>query len=167
MDDTLLSEQLRESERRNEELRSELASMRASQAQILAEFGALRGNYEALLDATRVITDDREALRLRVVELDASNKRLVDMLWGRRSERRTESPDQQHLNFGDDPVDLPSAEQQEIITAQTKADEAFDQELLRRLEARRNARREKRGRSEELPPHLERRERDIDLSQAE
>ena len=36
MDDTLLREQLRQSEKRNEELRSELASMRASQAQILA-----------------------------------------------------------------------------------------------------------------------------------
>jgi transposase len=167
MDDTLLREQLRQSEKRNEELCCELASLRASLDHVLKEFGALRGNYEALLDATRVITDDRETLRLRVVELEASNKRLVDMLWGRRSERRAESPDQQHLNFGDDPVDLPSAEQQEIITAQTKADEAFDQELLRRLEARRNARRDKRGRSEEFPPHLERRERVIDLSEEE
>jgi transposase len=164
MDDTLLREQLRQSEQRNEELCRELASLRASQDRVLKEFGALRDNYEALLDATRVITDDREALRLRVVELEASNKRLVDMLWGRRSERRAESPDQQHLNFGDDPVDLPSAEQQEIITAQTKADEGFDQELLRRLEARRNVRREKRGRSEEFPSHIERRERIIDLS---
>ena len=167
MDDTLLREQLRQSEKRNEELCRELASLRASLDHVLKEFGALRGNYEALLDATRVITDDREALRLRVVELEASNKRLVDMLWGRRSERRTDSPDQQHLDFGDDPVDLPSAEQQEIITAQTKADEACDQELLRRLETRRKARREKRGRSEEFPPHLERRERVIDLSEEE
>ena len=99
MDDTLLSEQLRQSEKRNEELCRDLSSLRASLDHVLKEFGALRGNYEALLDATRVITDDREALRLRVVELEASNKRLVDMLWGRRSERRAESPDQQHLGL--------------------------------------------------------------------
>ena len=167
MDSTLLLEQLQESERRNEALQSDLASMRASLDHVLKELGSLRGNYETLLDATQVVTDDRETLRLRVVELEATNKRLVDMLWGRRSERRTDSLDQQQLDFGDNPIDLPSAEQQEIITAQTKADEAFDLELLRRLEARNKARREKRGRSEEFPPHLERREQVIDLSEEE
>ena len=115
MNDALLLERLHASEKRNEELC-------ASLEQVVAECGAFRRDYEALVDATQVITDDRDALRQRMVELEASNKRLVDMLWGRRSERRTESPDQQHLNFGDDPVDLPSAEQQEIITAQTNAD---------------------------------------------
>ena len=163
----LLLKQLQENEKRNEALQSELASMRASLDHVLKELEALRGNYETLLDATQVVTDDRETLRLRVVELEATNKRLVDMLWGRRSERRTDSLDQQQLDFGDDPIDLPSVEQQEIITAQTKADEAFDLELLRRMEARNKARREKRGRSEEFPPHLERRERVIDLSEKE
>ena len=167
MNDALLLERLRESDRCNEELRSRLASMGASLEQVVAESGTLRRDYETLVDATQVITDDRDALRQRMVELEASNKRLVDMLWGRRSERRTESPDQQHLNFGDDPVDLPSAEQQEIITAQTNADEAFDQELLRRLESRRKARQEKKTRSEEFPPHLERRVRIIDLLEEE
>jgi len=156
MDDALLLEQLRESEKRNEELR-------ASQQRILEEFASFRSDYEALVDATRVITSDREALRQRVTELEAANNRLVDMLWGRRSERRSESPDQQHLNFGDEPVEPPSAEQQEIITAQAQADEALDLELLRRLEARRKARQEKPSRSEEFPPHLEHRERVIDL----
>jgi transposase len=156
MDDALLLEQLRESEQRNEELR-------ASQQRVLEEFASFRSDYEALVDATRIITSDREALRQRVAELEAANNRLVDMLWGRRSERRSESPDQQHLNFGDEPVEPPSAEQQEIITAQAKADEAMDLELLRRLEARRKARQEKQSRSEEFPPHLEHRERVIDL----
>jgi transposase len=156
MDDALLLEQLRESEQRNEELR-------ASQQRVLEEFASFRSDYEALVDATRIITSDREALRQRVAELEAANNRLVDMLWGRRSERRSESPDQQHLNFGDEPVEPPSAEQQEIITAQAKADEAMDLELLRRLEARRKARQQKQSRSEEFPPHLEHRERVIDL----
>lgn len=163
MDDTLLQERLHASEERNAALCRELASLRASQDRILEEFGALRRDYAALVDATRVITSERDALRQRVAELEAANNRLVDMLWGRRSERRNESPGQQHLKFGDEPVEPPSVEEQEILTAQTVADEASDRELLRRLEARRKARREKPSRNEEFPPHLEHRERVIDL----
>jgi len=190
MDDTLL-EQLRASEERNETLSrelasvraekevlrsenqslhaqqqaqgSELASLRASLDRVLTEFGALRRDYEALVDATRIITDERNTLRQRVAELEAANNRLVDMLWGRRSERRSESPDQQHLNFGDPPDPPPSAEEQEIITAQDQVDEARDRELLERLEARRKARREQAQGREEFPPTIERRERVLDL----
>jgi transposase len=163
MDETLLLERLHASEQRNEAFCQELASLRSSQEQVLQEFGAFRHDYEALAGATLVITSERDSLRQRVAELEASTNRLVDMLWGRRSERRSESPDQQHLKFGDDPVEPPSPEQQEIIAAQAKADEALDKELLRRLEQRRKARREKKKRREEFPPHLERRERVIDL----
>jgi transposase len=89
-------------------------------------------------------------------------------VWGRRSERRTESPGQQHLNFGEEPQQEPlTAEEQAVITAQTKADEAFDEELLRRLAARRKARRDKRRQSQEFPPQLERRVRTIDLPEEE
>jgi transposase len=163
MDDTLLRERLRESEQRNEALGHEVSSLRATLDHVLQEFAAFRRDHEALVDATRIIITERDALRQRVAELEAANNRLTDMLWGRRSERRSESPDQRHLNFGDEPVELPSAEQQEIITAQAQADEAMDRELLRRLESRRKARQEKSGRSEEFPPHIERRERTIDL----
>ncbi len=65
-----------------------------------------------------------------MAELEAANNRLTDMLWGRRSERRSESPDQQRLPFGDEPGPPPSAEEQEIITAQAQADEERDRELL-------------------------------------
>ncbi len=115
------------------------------------------------MDATRTITGERDLLRQRVAELEATNRRLVDMLWGRRSERRSESADQQHLNFGNEPVDPPSGQEQEIITAQAEVDEARDRELLKRLEARRKARREKQQSREEFPPNIERRERVIDL----
>ena len=183
MDDTLL-EQLRQSQERNETLSrelasrrgenqllraqqqaqgSELVSLRATLDRVLEEFGALRRDYEALVDATRIITEERNALRQRVAELEAANNRLVDMLWGRRSERRSESPDQQHLNFGDEPGPPPSAEEQEIITAQDQADEVRDRELLKRLEARRKARREQAQGREEFPPTIERRERVLDL----
>jgi transposase len=163
MDDTLLREQLRQSEQRNETLSRELASVRASLDGVLEQFRAFRRDYEALVDATRIITDERDSLRQRVAELEAANNRLVDMLWGRRSERRSESPDQRQLDFGDGLPELPSAEDQEIITAQTQADEARDRELLGRLEARRKARRKQSQGREELPPTIERRERVLDL----
>jgi len=166
MDDTLLTEQLRQSHERNEALQRDLASLRVSLEQVSQGQQTLGRDYETLVDATRVVSGERDALQQRVAELEAVNRRLVDMLWGRRSERRVESADQGRLNFGDEPLDPPSAQEQEIITAQTEADEARDQELLKRLEARRKARREKkekeRGR-EEFPPGMERRERVIDL----
>jgi len=158
MDDTLLREQLRQSEQRNEAFGRELAAMRA-------EFAALRRDYDSLVDATRIITEARDSLRQRVAELEAANNRLTDMLWGRRSERRSDSPDQRQLDFGDEPEPPPSAEEQEIITAQAEADEAHDRELLKRLEARRKARQEKQQQQgrEEFPPTIERRERVLDL----
>ena len=167
MDDTLLREQLHANEQRIEALIGELAAMRADYERLSKELPAVRGDYEALVDATRGLTEDRESLRRRVAELEAVNKRLTDMLWGRRSERRTESPDQLHLTFPNDSVESPSAQEQEIITAQAQADEALDQEALRRLHARRKARREKGNGKEAFPSHLERRERVIDLPEEE
>jgi transposase len=153
-----LRERLRESDQRNEALQGELVSLRA-------EFGSFRRDYEALAEAMRAITGERDLLQKRVAELEVVNKRLVDMLWGRRSERRSESSDQMQLAFAAEP---PGVEEQEIITAQAKADEATDLELLRRLEARRKARREKRQvRNEEFPPDIERRERTLDLFEDE
>jgi transposase len=163
MDDTLLREQLHQSEERNEARSREVASLRVTLNQVLDEFAAFRRDHEALVDATRIITAERDALRQRVAELEAANNRLTDMLWGRRSERRNESPDQRQLDFGDEAMEPPSAEDQQIITAQAQADEAMDLELLRRLEARRKARRERQQRREDFPPTIERRERVLDL----
>ena len=162
----------------NEALRRQLQALSAVQSPLDAErplsapgmstvpdeLAAMRHDYEALVNATQVLMRDRDSLQQRVAELEAANKRLVDMLWSRRSERRTESPDQRHLSFVEDPL---TPEQQAVISAQAAADEAFDQELLRRLAARRKARREKQRRSQEFPPHLERRVRTIDLTDEE
>ena len=164
---TRLQQRLRESEQRNEALQSEVASLRASLEQVLAEFAIFRREHEALTDATRVLVEERDSLRKRVAELEVSNKRLVDMLWGRRSERRGDSPDQMQLIFPGDSVEPSSAARQEIIAAQAKAEEARDMEQLRRLAARREARREKQARREEFPPHIERRERVLDLPEEE
>jgi transposase len=131
--------------------------------------GALDGSLTIEVDSTtQTLTEDREKLRQRLEELEAVNKRLVDMLWGRRTERRTESPDQQYLDFGDEPADPPTPEEQGVLTAEQETDEAADQELLRRLKAQRaarlKARLKKRGREETFPPHLEGRVRVIDFS---
>ena len=91
MDDTLL-EQLRQSKAHNETLSRELASLRATLDRVLEEFGALRRDYEALVGATRTITDERNTLRKRVAELEAANNRLTDMLWGRRSSAAASLP---------------------------------------------------------------------------
>ena len=169
MDDTLLAEQLRQSLQRNEALLQELAALRAVLDPIAQSQQALRRDYEALVEATRALSQERDALRQRVAELEAMNQRLVDMLWGRRSERRSDSPDQQRLDFGDVPAEPPSAAEQVVIAAQELADEEQDQELLKRLKARREARQAKQqeqGR-EDFPSTIERRERVIDLPQDE
>jgi len=169
MDETLLAEQLRQSLQRNEVLLEELASLRSALEPVLQSQQALRRDYEALVEATRALSQERDALKQRVAELEAMNRRLVDMLWGRRSERRSESPDQQHLDFGDGPAEPPSAEEQVVIAAQEQADEEQDQELLKRLKARREARRAKQQQQgrEDFPPNIERRERVIDLPEDE
>ena len=117
MDDTLLSEQLRQGQERIEAIQQEMASLRGQfqQAQETS-----RRDYEALADAARVVAGERDAFRQRVAELEAVNRRLVDMLWGRRSERRIESADQGHFEFGAEPGAAASVQEQEIITAQRK-----------------------------------------------
>jgi transposase len=157
-----------EAERGGQQTLSEQAASSPEAFRKLAdELAAVRHDYAALVDSSQVMMRQRDALQERVAELEAVNKRLVDMVWGRRSERRQDSPGQLPLEFSAEPLEPPSPEQQEVITAQTLADEAFDRELLRRLEARRKARREKRARSESFPPHLPRRVRIIDLPEDE
>jgi transposase len=164
MDETL-AERLGQSQQRNETLLQELASLRAALDPLLESQQALRRDYESLVDATRTVSEERESLRKRVAELEAINQRMVDMLWGRRSERRSESPDQQQLDFGDEPVEPPNSQEQVIIAAQEQADEERDRELLKRLHARREARRAKQQQQgrEDFPSTIERRERVIDL----
>ena len=164
MNDTSVHERLRQSEERNEALCREMASLRTELECAREEARAVHSDYDALVEATRVMTEERDALARQVAELEVTNRRLVDMLWGRRSERRSISPDQQHFEFSGEPL---SAEELEIIMAQARADEATEEELRRRREARRKARAERQDRTETFPPHLERRERLIDLPEEE
>ena len=160
----------------NDALRADYESLRVNYESLRADITAhhneqtiVKTDYSTLVEATRVLTADRDALKLRVIELEAINKRLTDMLWGRRSERRTSFTGQTPLDFGDDNAEQPGPAVEplspEIISAQQATQTALDKALLEKLEARRNARREKKNRTEEFPAHFERRVREIDLSE--
>ena len=164
-----LNEELREQHAAmvqiNEPLREDNVALREDNVALRQQLDALRHDYEALLSSTQTLIDDREQRQQRVDELEAINQRLVDMLWGRRSERRSLSPDQLSLDFGEEPT--LSDEEQAVITAQLQADEAFDEQLVREAAARRKRRKEKQRQTQEFPEHIERRERILDLSEEE
>ncbi len=169
MDVTRLEEQLQQVMKLNEELRQQNQSLAQSMAQLQQEHARLQHDYEALLASTQTLIDDRVKLQQRVAELEAANKQLVDMLWGRRSERRPISPGQLSLDFGADSEEAPTDQEQDVIIAQQQTDQAMDEQLLRDLEARRQRRRARQEETEtqEFPEHIERRERVLDLSDEE
>ena len=95
-----------------------------------SELNKLMIDHRTLAESTRVMMDDRDSLKRKVLELEAANKRLTDMLWGRRSERRRDASPSPLLNFGDDAMGLaedagvPSSS--EVISAQQAAQVAYD-----------------------------------------
>jgi len=139
--------------------------MQAEHTVLRQQFETSRQDYETLVEATQTLMVDRDQWRQKVEELEAVNERLVNMLWGRRSELRPPSPDQLLLDFPDD-VPL-TEEEQTVIQAQQQAEEARDEELVRAAVARRRKRREKQRQTRAFPEHLERRERVLDLSEEE
>lgn len=154
--------------------RRELEGIIATQKQAVDalqnEFATLRSDHAALTESTRVMMGDREKMKERIAELESVNQRLTDMLWGRRSERRTGSTSPL-LKFGDDPlVEAAASESPELIEAEQTARAALDAAKLEELQTRREARRKKREvqRSREgFPAHLERRVRTVDLPEQE
>jgi len=172
MDVTPLATQLEQALQLNEELRSQQASLlqmnqqlQAANAALRQPLETLRHDHESLVASTQTLMADREQLQRRVAELEAINQRLVDMLWGRRSERREFSPDQLLLDFPDEAPQ--TAEEEAVIMAQQQAEEAWDAQVLRDAAARRRRRREEQRQTREFPEHMERREQVLDLSAEE
>ena len=126
MDDLQHTSQIEQLMKLNEELRERNASMEQAIDELRQETEKRTHDHEALLISTQTLIEDRDRLQQRVDELEAVNQRLVDMLWGRRSERRVNDPNQQTLDFGE----APSDEQQDVIMAQLQADEAFDEQMV-------------------------------------
>ena len=119
------------------QLNQELARANAKQA----------SDMEALINAAQTLREDRDRLaqsqrelRQRVEQLEAINKQLTNMLWGRRSERREVDPNQTRL-FAEPAGD----EESDAITADDRAQEVIDQELIRQWERRRRRRRQKKA----------------------
>jgi len=152
----------------NASLQQEKASLQEELAAIQAQLAQSQAELSALTDAAHVLEEDRKALQEKIAELEAANQRLTDLVWGRRSERREEHPDQPTLfSLELSPEEL-AAKQAEIIAAEETLDEAARQELLKRLLERRRRRLEQKlrdGGREEFPPNLERRTTTLDLDE--
>ena len=134
-------------------------------------------DFDSLLDATKKLQDDRDryaelarhlrkqlkAQEQRIAELEAANKQLTNMLWGRRSERRVD-PNQQHLF--PDMNDPEETDESDVVMADDEAQAVVDEQLIKEWEAQRRKNRERRkkaGRGESFPEHMERRERVLDF----
>jgi len=143
----------------------DVASLQARIEELTRENAALCADHEALLESTAKVVADRDRLQQRVAELEVCNRRLVDMLWGRRSERRQYDPDQLLLPAASDWLAPESPAMPDETTAGDDAQAALDAERIRNWQARRRRRREQPRRCEEFPPHIERRETVLDLSE--
>ena len=163
MDETQLTTHLQQVMKFNDDLREQNASLVKIIDELRREIEKRNHDHAALLVSTQTLIEDRDKLGQRVEELEAINERLIDMLWGRRSERRMDDPNQQNLDFGE----APSDEQQEVFMAQLQADEALDKQIVLKGAERRRQRKVDQRKAREFPEHLERRERVLDLTDEE
>ena len=151
-------------EKANATLTQVIAALRGDSVALVAQYLALSQTVDGVIA-------DRDALKKKVAELEAFNKKLTDQLWGRRSERRLDSSATPLLNFGDDLQSLLKATTEvlgpEVIAAQAAVQAALDAAKLAELEGRRKARKarqESQESRESFPSHLERRDVVLDLT---
>lgn len=102
------------------------------------------------------LADSRQQLSQEIEELKLTLRKLMEQLYGRRSERFIADPDQLSLDFGDDTAAAVEALAEAVLEAE---------QTLEEVESRRTAKRQKqkRGRDEKFPAHLPRYEKIIDL----
>ena len=152
-------------------LRSENEALRGPHEALHRDYAALNVQYLSLSQTINSVISERDAFKKKVAELEATNKKLTDQLWGRRSERRLDASATPLLNFGDDLQSLLKASTEvlgpEVIEAQAAAQAACDAAKLAELAARREARKSRqKGQAsrETFPAHLERRDLVLDLT---
>lgn len=109
----------------HQQLQADRATSQQQHTAALAREQQLRCDYEALLHSTKTLVADRERLQNRVAELEAADKKLTDMLWGRRSERREDSD---QLKLWDEPTTELSKQQLAVITAAAEAQRLSDED---------------------------------------
>lgn len=99
---------------------------------------------------------DADKLDQRVVELNLTVEKLLQQLYGRKSERRVDGEGQLFLNFGEEPTpEVVSALEEAIREAQEIVDEAEERKKKRRRQPKRSDRK--------FPEHLPRYEETVDL----
>lgn len=138
--------------------------LQASYDALVQEHELLKAKYATLLEFTEKVVAERDALKKRVAELEATNQRLTAMLFGRRGERRISSPEQSMLF---DSHDMLSEEEQAVIVAQEAALDLSDKEIVDAYHKKQKQQKPLAKRSERLPEHLERRDTIIDLPEGE
>jgi len=102
------------------------------------------------------LADSRQQLSQENEELKLTVRKLMERLYGRRSERFIADPDQLPLDFGDDPAAAAEA----LAEAVLEAEQTLEEVESRR---KRKRRKQKRGRDEKFPAHLPRYEKIFDL----
>ena len=117
---------------------------------------SLESCHALLLEQARLLVEtqqSRVALSQEIEELKLTLAKLQQQLFGRRSERVVDDPNQKQLSFGDDP-----SAQDALADAAAEAQEIVAEILVRRKKKRRQPR------SEKFPEHLPRYEVPIEAS---
>lgn len=104
------------------------------------------------------LADSREKLAQEIEELKLTLRKLMERLYGRRSERFIADPDQLSLDFGDDPAAAVEALAEAVLEAERTLEEVESRRTTKRQQQKRN-------RDEKFPAHLPRYEEIIDLSE--
>lgn len=135
---------------------------------IPTDLEACQALLATLLASLDTVESDRNQLKETVEEQKLQIGRLLQLLYGRRSERRVDSPDQQRIAFPDDQHEIPEASVgvEPVLQAEAEPDPR-DEELVRSILDRRRRRREVGTKSAGFPAHLPRREIVLDLSPEE
>jgi transposase len=148
------------------QLSSQLEHTSAEREQVSAELEQLTARLQAqealVQEQSRTVVDldeSRQQLSQENEELKLTVRKLLERLFGRRSERFIADPAQILLDFGDDAAAAVEALAEAVLEAERTIDE---------VESRRKAkRRQRRARNEKFPEHLPRYEVIVDLPDEE
>ena len=141
--------------------RDQLSSrLQAQDTQLQQQAHDLQSREAFVQEQSRTVVDletSRQQLSQENEELKLTIRKLMDRLYGRRSERFVD-PDQLQLDFGDDAQAAAEALAEAVLEAERTIEE---------VASKRKAKRPRRRRNEKFPEHLPRYEKIIDLPKEE
>lgn len=143
-----------------EQLSAQLEQAAAEREQLSAHWQTQAAFVEEQSRTVVELADARQQLSQENDELKLTVRKLMDRLYGRRSERCVADPDQLSLDFGDDTAAAVEALAEAVAEAERTIED---------VESRRRAkrRRKQRVRSGKFPEHLPRYEQIVDLPEDE